>query len=57
MRRRLGVGAASYAALAESLEVPLVTRDPDLLDAAAHLLLRAAGISGYPMAGVIDVAR
>lgn len=48
MRRGLRVDAASYAALAESLEAPLVTRDPELRAAAAPLLLRTGEISRYP---------
>jgi hypothetical protein len=42
------VGAASYAALAESLEVPLMTFDPELRTVAATLLLWPLEISGYP---------
>jgi predicted nucleic acid-binding protein len=49
IRHGLSAGAASYAALAESLEVPLVTLDPNL-HAAAGPLIMPMGISGYPKA-------
>lgn len=49
IRRGLRAGAASYAALAESLEVPLVTVDPHL-HAVAGPLIMPIRISGYPTA-------
>lgn len=48
IRRGLRAAAASYAALAEVLEVPLVTVDPELLAAAGPVIIKPPGISGYP---------